>query len=94
MNLTQIAINSLPIDILFRKIKEILLKIFSNIFSDSLKLEESIALVNDVLEKAIESNDIEKAVEMLEPYSDRSLYHSAFKSILLILNAGLTLNKV
>ncbi len=57
-------------------------------------LDESIELAYNAFESAIESNDIEKAIEMVEPFADKSLYHSSLKSLFIILNAGLTLEKV
>ncbi|CAG2164725.1 unnamed protein product [Oppiella nova] len=56
-------------------------------------IEESIRLVNEALDNAIESNGLETGIQMLEPYVHNSLYHSAFRSILIILKAGLTLKK-
>ncbi|CAG2116120.1 unnamed protein product, partial [Medioppia subpectinata] len=60
---------------------------------DCQTIEESINLVNEAIDNAIESNGLESAVQMLEPYAHKSLYHSAFRSILIILKAGLTLKK-
>lgn len=57
-------------------------------------LEQSFRLANEALEKAIETNNIENAVEMIGSVADKSLYHSSLKSILLILHAGLTLTRV
>jgi hypothetical protein len=57
-------------------------------------LDESIELAYSAFKSAIETNDLEKAIEMVEPFADKSLYHSSLKSLLIILNAGLTVEKV
>jgi len=57
-------------------------------------LEESIKLAYEAFESAIQSNNIENAIAMVEPYAHISLYHNSLKSLFIILNAALTLEKV
>ncbi|XP_054160184.1 tetratricopeptide repeat protein 39A-like [Oppia nitens] len=56
-------------------------------------IEESIRLATLALETAIETNGLETSIQMLDPFADKCLYHSSLRSIIIILNAGLTLQK-
>lgn len=59
-----------------------------------MKLDESILKMDEIFETVLASNDVDKGIEMCDPYIDVSLYHSALRSLFCILNAGATFDPV
>ncbi|CAG2168527.1 unnamed protein product [Oppiella nova] len=62
--------------------------------SDHLPIDESISLANEVFEDVMKSNDVVKGLATIEPYCDRSVYHSLVRSLYLLLTAGTSMEKV
>ncbi|XP_054155264.1 tetratricopeptide repeat protein 39A-like [Oppia nitens] len=61
---------------------------------DHLPIEESIRLSKQLLDNVLKDNDTVKGLAEVEPYCDRSIYHSFLKMICMIITAIVTMDKL
>ena len=62
--------------------------------SDHIPIDESLRESYELMKEVLKTNKFEEVLEKLEPFADKSLYHSTGKSLFMIIIALFTMDKV